>query len=196
MSSSDDAAPDGTDSRPSERILRSRHGRETAARLDVTLARLGLVSEAAPPSPLVPLAVRTLGLAIPESITEREQRLIRLAGEASKVALEPQGHAFRDHAVLYMALLCCSWAEQPSHLPEARTVALVAATSLAALASDNRRTLMGVSAALSDLAAIEDLDAGVRECALRVGSEDEPSHPVLAGTLAPVVTRLEGRLLG
>ena len=191
-------ATEETERRPTDRVLRSRRVRATATLMNATLARLGLmVNRAGHESPLVPIALRALGLAMPDALTERERRLVDLAGQASELARQPSmGLAFQDHALLYLALACCSWARRDSLSPEARSVALAAATSLAALSSENLRELMGVSVELRSLARLVELDATARDAANLVSVEEVPPLAELDTVLSGVVQRAEPRLLG
>ncbi len=192
-----DSTTEETERRPTDRVLRSRRVRGTAGRLDATLARLGLMANRGErESPLVPTALRALGLAMPDSLSERERRLIELAGQASELARQPSmGLAFHDHSLLYLALACCSWARRDTLRVEARTVALAAATALAALASENLRELMGVSVELRSLARLPELDAAARDAANLVGVEEEPPSAALEPVVREVVERAEPRIL-
>lgn len=77
-----------------------------------------------PPSSLARLAVKALGLALPDELSDREARLLKIAETSPRPACD------------YLSLTCLSWARRAVAESPERELALVAAVALDALARE------------------------------------------------------------
>jgi hypothetical protein len=120
-----------------------------------------------------------------EGLTEREDRLLRLAEE---FGLDPEtSAAFQDHVRVYLGLVFSSWASNRALTETTRTAAFCCAVALATSSGENLREVMGLHEKLRGLAR-EGVDDELAAIALRVAAGNR--HGALR-TLEPVLARLE-----
>jgi hypothetical protein len=125
----------------------------------------------------------------PRALTKRDAHLLASV-EHLAVALETQTvdtTAFRDHAYLYLAVICCGWASDEDLSPGARNAALVGALGFAGVANATARVALGVEDHLIALLTTSSLDERVRSSIATVVTGVDAS--ALARTLEPALER-------
>ena len=120
-----------------------------------------------------------------ENLTEREERLLRLAEE---LGLDPgSSAAFQDHVRVYLALVFASLASERALTKTTRTAAFYSAVALATSSGENLREVMGLNEKLRDLSR-DERDRELGMTALRVAGGNR--HGALRA-LESVLVRLE-----
>lgn len=133
------------------------------------------------------LSRRALRLVSVPWLSLREERLLALAEE---VGLDAGRSVFVDHARIYLALACCSWAVRTDLAITTRKAALAAAIVLGAAASENLREVMGLNEKLRGLAA-SSIDSTLARHALSVTLGELHGELDAFRAIDPVLRRLE-----